>query len=98
LAQFDDIAAYIPEVQANFMFGKEADTGEEPIGLTREFIRRRPRICPVISYPMAYGGTLLRQTLRREGRLLALPSIYYFTPLPRVSARTIIRRRPSTKL
>ena len=86
VAQFDDIAAYIPEVQANFMFGNEADTGEEPIELTREFIRRRPRICPVISYPMAYGGTLLRETLRREGRLLPLPAIYYFTPLPSLRA------------
>ena len=86
VAQFDDIAEYIPEVQANFMFGNEADTGEEPIELTREFIRRRPRICPVISYPMAYGGTLLRETLRREGRLLPLPAIYYFTPLPSLRA------------
>jgi hypothetical protein len=82
VAQFDVIAAHIPEVQANFMFGNEADSGEEPIELTREFIRLRPRICPVISYPLAYGGTLLRETLRLEGRLLPLPSIYYFTPLP----------------
>lgn len=86
LAQFDAIAAHIPEVQANFMFGNEADAGEEPIELTREFIQLRPRICPVISYPMAYGGTLLRETLRREGRLLPLPSIYYFTPLPSLRA------------
>jgi radical SAM superfamily enzyme YgiQ (UPF0313 family) len=82
LAQFDAIAAHIPEVQANFMFGNEADEGEEPIELTSEFLRLRPRICPVISYPLAYGGTLLRDTLRGEGRLLPLPSIYYFTPLP----------------
>jgi hypothetical protein len=87
LTQFDAIAAHIPEVQANFMFGNEADAGEEPIELTREFIRLRPRICPVISYPMAYGGTLLRETLRREGRLLPLPSIYYFTPLPSLRAK-----------
>jgi radical SAM superfamily enzyme YgiQ (UPF0313 family) len=86
LAQFDAITAHIPEVQANFMFGNEADAGEEPIELTREFIRLRPRICPVISYPMAYGGTLLRETLRRQGRLLPLPSIYYFTPLPSLRA------------
>jgi hypothetical protein len=45
-------------------------------------MRLRPRICPVISYPLAYGGTLLRETLRKEGRLLPLPPIYYFTPLP----------------
>jgi radical SAM superfamily enzyme YgiQ (UPF0313 family) len=82
LTQFDAIATHIPEVQANFMFGNEADCGEEPIELTREFIRLRPRICPVISYPLAYGGTLLRESLRREDRLLPLPSIYYFTPLP----------------
>jgi radical SAM superfamily enzyme YgiQ (UPF0313 family) len=86
LTQFDAIAAHIPEVQANFMFGNEADAGEEPIELTREFIRLRPRICPVISYPMAYGGTLLRETLRRKDRLLPLPSIYYFTPLPSLRA------------
>jgi hypothetical protein len=86
LTQFDAIAAHIPEVQANFMFGNEADAGEEPIALTREFIRLRPRICPVISYPMAYGGTLLRETLRQDGRLLPLPSIYYFAPLPSLRA------------
>jgi ornithine lipid ester-linked acyl 2-hydroxylase len=62
LMQFDVIAAHMPEVQANFMFDNDADAGEEPIALTREFIRLRPRICPVISYPMAYGGTLLRET------------------------------------
>ncbi len=86
LMQFDAIASHIPEVQANFMFGNEADAGEEPIELTREFVRLRPRISPVISYPMAYGGTLLRENLRREGRLLPLPSIYYFTPLPSLRA------------
>jgi hypothetical protein len=82
LVHFDAIAAHIPEVQANLMFGNETDEGDAPVELTCEFIRRRPNVCPVISYPLAYGGTLLRQGLREDGRLLPLPPIYYVTPLP----------------
>ena len=79
---FESISAVFPGVQANFLFGVDADQGVEPAELTRAFIRRFPNIFPGLAYPIAFGGVPLRQTLRCEGRLLPLPPFYYFDPVP----------------
>jgi len=71
-----------PGLQANFMFGHDSDHGREPIELTIDFIRQFPNVFPKISVPIAFGGTPLRDELRAEGRLLPLPPVFYFNPLP----------------
>ncbi len=79
---FQLLKAYIPGLQANFMFGHDSDEGREPIELTIEFIRQFPTVFPKIAIPIALGGTPLRDELKAQGRLLPLPPVFYFNPLP----------------
>ncbi len=79
---FDEIVSVFKGLQANFLFGVDADHGAEPALLTRAFIRRFPSVFPGIAYPIAFGGVPLRETLRQDGRLLPLPPMYYFDPVP----------------
>jgi len=80
--QVELISRYIPGVQTNFMFGSDADQGPEPVELTVSFIRRYGSVFPGLAVPIAFGSTPLRIRLRSEGRLLPLPPIYYFNPVP----------------
>jgi hypothetical protein len=82
VAHFDEISKFVPGLQANFMFGNDSDRGEDPVQLTKAFIAMRPNIMPGLGYPIAYGATPLREQVRRQGRLLPLPPMYYFNPLP----------------
>lgn len=75
------IKSYVPGVQANFVFGTDADNGRQPIVLTTRFIRNLPGIWPGLSIPTPYGGTPLFDHLRSTGRLLPnLPSCLYAWP------------------
>ncbi|KSV61334.1 hypothetical protein N182_37910 [Sinorhizobium sp. GL2] len=76
------IGRYVPGLQANFLFGSDVDQGEEPVQLTREFIRRFPNIFPGIAVPIAFGGIPMREALRQQQRLLPLPACYYIDPFP----------------
>jgi hypothetical protein len=76
------LSAVFPGLQANFIFGHDSDNGREPIELTTDFIRQFPRVFPKIAIPIAFGGTPLRDELRAQGRLLPLPPVFYFNPLP----------------
>lgn len=81
IAQLDLLGNYVPGIQANFMFGADSDQGDEPIVLTKEFIRRMPGIWPTINIPTAYGGTPLYDQLYRDGRILAaMPFSFYYNP------------------
>ncbi len=81
IAQLDIVRKYVPGVQANFIFGTDGDRGSEPIELTKEFIRRRPQIWPIINIPTAYGGTPLYDQLYRAGRILeTMPFLFYYNP------------------
>jgi hypothetical protein len=79
---FELITKFVPGLQANFMFGTDADCGRNPVELTISFINRFPNIFPGLAFPIAFGGTPMRLTLRKEGRLLPLPPIFYVNPLP----------------
>lgn len=75
------IAEYVPYIQANFIFGIDADEGNDPFELTEEFVLRLPSIFAGICIPVAYGGTPLQVDLSKEGRILkAMPFTFYFTP------------------
>src|SRR5947209_4615050 len=75
------IGRYVPGIQANFMFGADADQGEDPIGLTKEFIRRTPAVWPTINIPTPYGGTPLYDQMHRDGRIIeATPFMFYYNP------------------
>jgi Radical SAM superfamily len=76
------LSAVFPGLQANFIFGHDSDNGREPIELTTDFIRQFPRVFPKIAIPIAFGGTPLRDELKAQGRLLPLPPVFYFNPLP----------------
>jgi hypothetical protein len=82
VAQFDLISQFVPGLQANFMFGCDSDEGQLPVDLTVAFIRRFPNVFPGITFPIAFGGTALRSSLRGQGRLLPLSPMYYFHPFP----------------
>lgn len=79
--KFEELSDKIPSLQANFLLCDDGDEGEEPIELTRRFVERFPGVFPVLNFPMAFGETPLRDTLKAEGRLLPLPPIYYSSPV-----------------
>lgn len=72
---------HVPYLQANFMFGLDADRGDEPIALTKDFMARTPFVWPVVNIPHPFGGTPLHDRYRREGRILtAMPFSFYYSP------------------
>jgi len=79
--QLHTINEYVPYIQANFIFGLDTDTGDEPFELTKEFLRRTPFLFPTLNTPVAFGGTPLYYTLLKEGRILpSMPLTFYWTP------------------
>jgi len=81
IGQLEILGKYVSGIQANFILGADTDQGSEPVGLTKEFIRRMPEIWPSINIPTAYGGTPLYDQLHREGRILAsMPFSFYYSP------------------
>ena len=68
-------------LQANFIFGTDADHGEEPVELTKEFIRELPFVWPIVNVPTPFGGTPLYDASLAGGRLLeSMPFSFYYTP------------------
>lgn len=80
IAHFDQLKHFVQGFQANFLFGLDSDRGREPVELTKEFIRRSPRVWPTINIPIPLSGTPLFDTMHREGRILRnMPFALYFT-------------------
>ena len=78
---FREIETYVPGMDANFIFGTDADRGREPVELTKEFIRRLPFVFPAINIPAPYGGTPLFDRYLAEGRILRdMPFAFYHAP------------------
>lgn len=79
--QLRTIHEYIPYLQANFILGLDADAGDEPFELTKEFVRRTPFAWPFINTPIAFGGTPLYDSFLKEDRILkAMPFTFYTMP------------------
>ena len=77
----DLLGEYVPSMQANLMFGSDADRGREPAELTKEFIRRVPAVFPVVNIPTPFGGKPLHDRYLAEGRVLrSLPFAFYYNP------------------
>ncbi len=75
------LAGVVPGIQANIIVGTETDRGDEPIELTKEFIRRVPEVWPAINIPTPFGGTPLYEQYLAEGRVLrAMPFAFYYNP------------------
>ena len=75
------LAGVIPGIQANIMVGTEVDRGDEPIELTKEFIRRVPEVWPTINIPTPFGGSPLYERYLAEGRVLrTMPFTFYYNP------------------
>ncbi len=75
------LARVVPGVQTNIMVGTDTDRGEEPIALTKAFIRRLPEVWPTINIPTPFGGTPLYERYLAEGRVLrSLPFAFYYNP------------------
>jgi radical SAM superfamily enzyme YgiQ (UPF0313 family) len=72
---------YVPYLQVNFILGLDTDVGDEPFGLTKEFVLRTPFVWPYFNIPMAFGGTPLYDTFLKEGRILrTMPFSFYTMP------------------
>lgn len=81
IRQFKTLQQYIPDSQANFIFGTDADCGPEPAGLTREFIQRMPDVWPALNIPVPFKGTPFFDQLWQDGRILkAMPLSFYYRP------------------
>ena len=81
VAHFELIRQYVPGIQANFIFGIDVDEGDEPIELTKEFMRRAPFVWPVTNIPVPFGGTPLYDQYLEEDRVLrAMPFAFYYAP------------------
>jgi hypothetical protein len=81
VAHFAGIGYFIPNIQADFVLGTDADAGPEPWALTAELARRLPCVYPAVFIPVPYGGTAFFERLRRQGRLLeTMPFACYGDP------------------
>ena len=81
IAHFNELHEYVPGLQANFIFGADTDEGDEPVEMTREFIRRVPFVWPAINIPTPFGNTPLYDRYLAEDRILrAMPFAFYYLP------------------
>ncbi len=80
-AQFGELHDYVPNLQANFIFGLDTDRGDEPIELTKLFMDKAPFVWPTINIPVPFGGTPLFDQLKSQDRILAaMPFRFYYAP------------------
>lgn len=78
---FEELHEYVPGLGACFIFGTDADAGDEPIELTTEFVRRVPYVWPQMNIPMPYGGTPMFDSYLAEDRILkSMPFSFYYVP------------------
>ena len=81
IEQFNNIRPYVTGIQANFMFGLDVDTGDEPIELTKEFASRVPFVMPNFNIPVPFGHTPLSERYLSENRILtSMPFTFYYMP------------------
>jgi hypothetical protein len=81
IEQFNNIRPYVSGIQANFIFGMDMDTGNEPIELTKEFASRVPFVMPNFNIPVPFGNTPLYEKYLDEDRILeSMPFTFYYMP------------------
>jgi hypothetical protein len=78
---FKLIHAYVPGLQAGFMFGLDVDEGDEPVELTMEFMTQAPFVWPIVGVPTPFGETPFYDRYLAEGRILtSMPFAFYYGP------------------
>jgi hypothetical protein len=78
---FERLGNYVGGLSANFLFGADVDRGEQPVELTKEFVRRLPRVWPNVNIPTPFGGTPLHEAYVAERRILTtMPFAFYYNP------------------
>jgi radical SAM family protein len=78
---FRELRRYVPGLQANFLFGTDADHGEEPAELTKEFMWAVPFVWPTVNIPTPFGNTPLYDRALANGQILeSIPFSFYYTP------------------
>lgn len=81
IARLGEIHEFVPNIQANFIFGTDMDVGDDPVDMTKEFIGRVPYVWPTINIPTPYGRTPLYDDYLAEGRILtSMPFAFYYMP------------------
>ncbi len=81
VSHFDLLRQYVAGLQANFIFGTDVDRGDDPVELTKEFIRRLPFVWPTVNIPTPFGGTPLYEKCLAEDRILkSMPFTFYYNP------------------
>jgi radical SAM superfamily enzyme YgiQ (UPF0313 family) len=81
IEQFNNVRPYVSGIQANFIFGLDIDSGNEPIELTKEFASRVPFVMPNFNIPVPFGNTPLYNKYFAENRLLtSMPFTFYYMP------------------
>ncbi len=81
IKKFRQLKDNIKHMQATFIFGIDTDSGNQPVELTKAFMREIPYVWPTLNTPSPYGGTPLQARLLEEGRILeTLPFMFYVTP------------------
>ncbi|MFQ6113674.1 MAG: B12-binding domain-containing radical SAM protein [bacterium] len=68
------VMSYIPYLQANFVFGLDADEGPEPFELTKRFVDMAPGAYPAYTLLSAFGQAApLNLEYQRSNRVLPFP-------------------------
>ncbi len=81
IEELNDMRPYVEGIQANFMFGLDSDTGNDPVELTKEFAARAPFTMPNFNIPVPFGQTPLFKKYLKEDRLLtSMPFTFYYMP------------------
>jgi hypothetical protein len=81
IEQLSVIRRYVTGIQANFIFGLDSDSGNEPVELTSEFASRAAYVMPNVNIPVPFGNTPLHEKYFSENRLLtSLPFSFYHLP------------------
>jgi hypothetical protein len=72
--QVNMIQGYIPQVQTNFMFGLDSDTGNDPFTLTKRFIDLTPAAYPSYALLSIYGRAVKNNIkYEQENRIIPFP-------------------------
>jgi len=81
VSHFELIHQHVPGIQANFMFGIDADRGDVPVELTKEFMTRAPFVSSTVNIPVPFGGTPLFDQYLADDRILrSMPFAFYRAP------------------
>lgn len=79
--QFHQLHEHVANLQANFIFGLDIDSGNVPVDLLKRFMDAAPFVWPTINIPVPFGGTPLFDEMRANGRILEeMPFRFYYAP------------------